>query len=499
MTKKQILRAENIECRFGERVIFKIPSLVVEEGMRIGLVGENGAGKSTLISVLGGERVPDEGNVVRRGRVATITQKGYALVDQDRPYCRSHMRRVFVTEKSEQSGKQSGGERTRAAIAEALHSEPDLLLADEPTTNLDMEGIEALQAALLAMRRACIIVSHDTELLEAFCEQIWEMEDGALRVFPGRLSAWREQKSRERSFACFLYERDKAERKRLAESARQLSERARGVSRAPRGISPGDARLISGKNRASEAQRGLHAKAKAILQRTERLAENKRPRSLPEIRMALGSGALAAGGPLVRAERINVTYGGRVVIDDASFELPAGKCTVMLGPNGSGKTSLLARINERGDGVRVAAGARIGYFSQDHETLDPERSALYNARSLSVLPEGEVRTILARLGIAGNDVHKPVGVLSGGERAKVAFARLFASDLNLLLLDEPTNHLDIFSAEELERLLSAWRGASCVVTHDRRLARGIASRLLLVEEGSVRSFEGNWEEYRLRH
>lgn len=145
---------------------------------------------------------------------------------------------------------------------------------------------------------------------------------------------------------------------------------------------------------------------------------------------------------------------------------------------------------------RFAEGVKPGYFSQNHEVLDPQKTVLENARADSPLEEHEVRTILANLGIAGDDVHKIAGTLSGGERAKAVFARLLASDCNLLVLDEPTNHIDLYTAEALESLLRKWKGTLLVVTHDRRLAEQVAERLLFVEQGGVSAFEGGWQAWR---
>lgn len=496
MSVKQFLNAANLIKSYGERRIFEISSLSLFDGQRVGLVGGNGAGKSTLISVLAGIAEPDEGRIVRTGRVAVICQDGaYIPADQIDFSRGAKLAGIFETERGERSQKPSGGERTRMAIAKALASEPDLLFADEPTTNLDMDGIVKLQSALLACPGALVLVSHDRELLNTVCTEIWELEAGALRVFPGNFSAWLEQKARERDFAQFEYDRYRSEKKRLITSARKMSERAERMRRTPKGMSLSEARLCGPKGTAIAAAGGVSAKAKSALSRAEMLEVKERPRDLPEVKMALGCEEPVASRAAVRVEGFRAAFGDRVVLRGASFELLTGKRTVMLGRNGSGKTTILDGIFSRAAGVTIAPSARVMYFNQNFEALSPEMTALQNARSLSNLPESEVRTILARLGFKKDDVHKKFSVLSGGERAKVAFARLFASNLNVLLLDEPTNHIDIYTSEELENLLSLWRGTLLVATHDRRLARKLAQRLLFVEDGEVRTYEGTWEEY----
>jgi macrolide transport system ATP-binding/permease protein len=226
------------------------------------------------------------------------------------------------------------------------------------------------------------------------------------------------------------------------------------------------------------------------------LEKKDRPPDLPEIKMALG-GTRVDANAVIRVSGFSVSFGGRTILDDVQFEVSAGKRTVLLGPNGSGKTSLLALIERGAPQIKIAPGARIGYFNQNHESVDASRTILENARGSSDLPEHEVRTILARLGIKGDAVRKKCGVLSGGERAKVAFAALFASNLNTLVLDEPTNHIDLYTAEALEGLLSVWEGTILLVTHDRRLAEKVGDRLLVIENKKIKTFEGTLEEYEL--
>jgi ATPase subunit of ABC transporter with duplicated ATPase domains len=214
--------------------------------------------------------------------------------------------------------------------------------------------------------------------------------------------------------------------------------------------------------------------------------------------MELGADSPLRSDYAARASNITIAFGERIIIDGADFELPASRRTVLLGANGTGKTTILNLIERADPRIRISPGAKIGYFSQRHETLDMNKSALENARAISSKPEHEVRTILARLEIKGDAVHKRCGVMSGGERAKVMFARLFASDLNTLILDEPTNHIDLYTSERLEELLASWRGAMLLVTHDRRMARKIAERLLIIRNKKILTYEGTLEEYQNR-
>ena len=494
-----LIKASDIRVAYGDRTIFEIEDLEVARSARVGLVGRNGAGKSTLLQVLAGVVEPDEGWLDLRARIAYIPQepelaelvKLVKMAAAGRPTGRSAFGHQVL------SARPSGGELTRAAIARAFASGAELLLADEPTTNLDVAGIEQLQRELLSFRGGLLLISHDRELLDAVCTEIWELENGTLRSFPGNYSAWCLQRDRERAFAQEEYEGYQRERKRLEEAARRTAERARTATKRPHGISDSDARLISSKNKGTNAQHTLNAASRAMERRAEKLERHERPDDLPEIKMSLGHMDRLEAPFAVRVTGLDVAFGDRVLLRGATFDLVSGKKTVLMGPNGSGKTSLLRLIESELEipGIRRSPRLRAGFFGQAHEALDGERTVLENARALSDLPEHEVRTILARLEIRGDAVYKRGAVLSGGERAKVAFARLLASSLNTLVLDEPTNHIDIYTAEALEGLLRAWQGTLLLVTHDRRLAAAVADRLLFIENGAVRTFEGSWAEH----
>ncbi|MDR1943562.1 MAG: ATP-binding cassette domain-containing protein [Synergistaceae bacterium] len=492
MSSSFLLKAVNIYKAYGDRVIFKISNLELFSGDKIGLVGYNGAGKSTLLSALAGETELDGGRVDVRGKVTMIRQEQDS--DELRKFAAPGARcgrRVF--EAPSLSERPSGGELTRAAIAEAFAGKPDVIFADEPSTNLDWQGAEDLRRTLHSFKGALVLVSHDRDLLDYLCGRIWELEDGDLRVFPGNYSAWRLQEERERDFAAFEYEEYRRERKRLREAARMASDRAARAAKPPSRMSPSEARINPGKG--LKAQGVLKATARVISKRADMLEKKDRPMDLPEIKMTLGVSERVASDAVIRASGLTVAFDDRVILDDASFEVKTGKRTILLGPNGSGKTTLFGLIECGEPPIKRASGARIGYFKQGHESIDRSRTILENVRLTSDLQEHEVRTILARLEIKGDAVYKKCGLLSGGERAKVAFAALFASNLNTLLLDEPTNHIDLYTTEALEELLLAWKGALLLATHDRRLAERVGDRLLIIENEKIRTFEGTLAEY----
>ena len=493
--KRQLIYGSDIRVAFGARDVLAIDKLEIFEGDRIGLIGANGAGKTTLLRLLAGmEDGHDNGHaVVRRCQAAYVKQAALTDAPDDA--------RDDDAQDSELSGrfgvvdspKPSGGEQTRRALAQALSRRTPLLLLDEPTTNLDMDGVAELQRRLQAHKGALVLVSHDRALLDAVCGQIWEIENAALRVFPGDYSAYRQQKQRERDFAQAEYEAYRDEERRLTQRAREVEARAAGMLKPRRNMASSEWLLY--KDVMGGQQKHVHGFVKSLRSRIDHLEVKQRPENLPDIAMSLGAGSPIASKTALRFGPADIAFGERTLLRDASFTLPTRTRTVMIGSNGAGKTTLVRRILDGAEGVALHADALIGYFSQAHEVLDADKTALDNARSQSQQPESAARTVLARLGMRGDDVFKPARVLSGGERAKTALARLLLADVNLLILDEPTNHLDLFAMEALEALLAAYEGTMLVITHDRALSAAVAQRVIRVDGGSVTTHEGDWASY----
>ena len=467
-----------------------IAHLEIHDGDRIGLVGPNGIGKSTLLHGLLGDVPFDEGQVLRRASIAMITQEA-DVCGSISPYWAKRLRLGETTE--------SGGERMRQAIAAAMSQEAALLLADEPTTNLDVDGIELVEQLLRDYPGAVVVVSHDRRLLDNVCTTIWALEKGgALRVFPGNYSAYVARLNAERKEALLAYQQYQAEKARLTEAARRVRQEAQRMTNTSRLLAKGyNSREISRGKPFFEASAGRKVKrAKAIERRIAQLAVKERPQALPEVHMSLGAAAPITARKALTVKELTVRYGQRVILSDVSFNLPTGSRTAVMGPNGCGKSTLVKALMSDNPAVEKARGLKIGYFAQNHEQLDAGKTVLANARAHSQLSEREVRTILARLRLFAHDLTKTPAELSGGQRAKLALAQLLAGDYNLLILDEPTNHLDGFAAGELEKLLQAWNGTLLVVTHDRQLADQVASRLLIIADGQVTAFAGSWSDYR---
>ena len=490
---KLILEAKNLRKAYGDRELFYIESLTVYDGERIGIVGQNGAGKSTLLHLLSGDEKPDEGSVRRFGETAVICQQGIPEGDSEGIY-----RSLFHAQDNRDS--LSGGEQTRNRIAAAFSSRPKLLMADEPSTDLDEQGLAILGKQLEAFKGALLLISHDRALLRHLCTRIWCLENGKITDFPGGYDAYTAERERRRNREQFEYDQYRAEQKRLKESAQRMAERAASVKKTPSRMGNSEARLH--RREATDAILQISHAKRTLQNRMEQMEAKEKPMALPEIRMKLGvSSPIGAKQALeVRCERM--TAGTRTLLEKTCFTLPTGSKTALTGCNGCGKTTLLSALADRMpegtdfDGqIRFNPQARVGWFDQHHErTLRPEKTVLENVLEESVHPQSFARTVLSCMGFAREDAFKPVSVLSGGEKAKAALSRLLLTDLNVLILDEPTNHLDLYTMEALEELLSGYGGTILFVSHDETFVRKVSDRMIRFEDRKLTTWEGGLTE-----
>ena len=492
---KCLIAAENIRKSFGPRQLISLDHLEVFDGDKIGLIGENGAGKTTLLRLLAGETEADEGRIRRTGSLAFIHQQGNEISEAD-----DQMRALFRA-KTHQSWL-SGGEMTRNRIAAALSAHPQLLMADEPTTDLDEEGLALLRKQLQSFPGALILISHDRSLLRLLCEKIWYLEDGKITDFPGGYDAFMAERNRRREFQQFEYDQYKTEQKRLMKSAQRMADKASSIRKAPSRMGNSEARLHKREWTDSVLQLS-HAK-RTLQNRLDRLEVREKPRDLPDIRMKLGITSPVEARNILKVQCNRLSVGKRILLEKTGCSFPTGSRTALLGPNGCGKTTLLRILTGYTeppvsfDGiVRFNPAVRIGWFDQHHEkTLQMDESVLENVMKASVHPESLARSVLIRLNFKRDEVFKPVSVLSGGERAKAALARLLLMDCNFLILDEPTNHLDLFTLEELEHLLVDYGGTLLFVSHDEEFIRKTATRIVSFSQCQLVSSEGSLDEMR---
>ncbi len=485
------LEAANIKKYYSDRLILDFEGLPVYSGDRIGIVGQNGSGKTTLMNILSGDLEPDEGVVKRYSGISFIRQfSDETALNADRKL----LKEFNIAGKLDRN-TYSGGEKTRIKLVNALGKAGTLLFADEPTANLDYKGVELLKEKL-AEFDTFLLISHDRELLDELCNRIIEIKDGKLRFYEGNYSFYKEQSARELARMGQEYEKYVSAKTGLEDAIRDRQKKSKAMRKTPKRMGNSEARLH--KRETTEIQQKLNNAANSMKTRLEKLEVKEKPKELPKIKLDFSLTNPPENKIVISAEKFSFRYGSNLIFDNAGFMITNGSKTALWGENGTGKTTLMNLIsgNESRD-IRIVPRARVGYFRQGFENLEYNRSVLENVMKDSVQSQTVARTILARLLISGEDVNKDVGVLSGGEKIKVAFAKLFVSNANVLLLDEPTNYLDMLSLEALEGVLREYEGTVLLVSHDKAFVNSVADRLLVCENKAITGFEGTLREYEL--
>lgn len=477
-----LLSGRNIIKEYGTQKVLDVDRLTIYDGDRIGLVGRNGIGKSTLLKILSGTLKADEGVIERGCEIAQIYQDSpyvneyYYGADREES---KYISRMNIRD----SAIKSGGERTRLAIAKAFAEHAPLLFADEPTTNLDASGIEMLEKMLCNYRGAVVLISHDRVLLDKVCNCIWELDEGKLKIYQGNYSEWYTQRSREREFEQFEYEQYRNEKKRLDKRISQVKVDAKRMSKPPRKMSNSEWQLYKGI--ASQQQGHVQARVSAIESRLSHLEVKERPKELPNVSMKLTEQQNIKSKYAARTDGLSVSYDGKEVLLEVSIRVESGKKTFLTGENGAGKSTLIKALVGREDRTFITSEARVGYFSQDSDTLDLDKTVLENVTADAAVPEHICRAVLMNLYMNKQDMDKKISVLSGGERVKTALAKVLVSGCNFLVLDEPTNHMDIYTMEGLEQLLESYNGTALIISHDRRLVENLADTVLEMKHGKL--------------
>jgi ATP-binding cassette subfamily F protein uup len=497
-----LIAAQGLSKRFGVAPLFQNLSFTVNEGERIGLIGPNGSGKSTLLEMLFGRVQPDKGDVAirKRTRISFVAQMStYPAGETIRKVLEKALDRS-ETPQSERLGRiaeimgragfldleaeaaaLSGGWRKRLAIAEGLVQHPDILLLDEPTNHLDLAGIKWLEGLLLNASFACVIVSHDRYFLENIATTMVELNrmypDGSLRV-EGNYSTFLEAKE--------LYLHAQQQRQDALEN--RVHTEIDWLRRGPK------ARTTKSKARIDTAYEmigelaGMKQRSSVSSARIDFTASNRKSKQL------------------ISSKHLSYSIAGRELFHNIHFEITNGMRVGLVGPNGSGKTTLLrlllGEIEPSHGTIKRAEPLRLVYFDQNRQ-LDP---ALSLRRALApdsdaVIYQGNVIHVAgwaARFLFTGEDLNRPVGKMSGGERARVLIAQLMLQAADVLLLDEPTNDLDIPTLEILEESLLEYPGALVLVTHDRYMLDRVSTVVLGLDgRGGAERFAdySQWEDW----
>ena len=525
-----IATATNLDVHMGGELLFAGVSFKLEPRERMTLSGRNGAGKSTLLRILAGELSPDAGGVVLQkgarvalhdqrppretavslgeyvfsGRTEMLATEGelerleaamaagdtgeetlgaYAAAQQRLEHGGGYRWRDrviavlrglgFGGEESERPlSTFSGGELTRASLARALATRPDLLLLDEPTNHLDIPSLEWLERYLTDLDAAVVLVAHDRWFLEAVGTSVLELDAKRARFFAGPWHAWRKEQAARQIARGKAIERQEAEIARMerfverfrykATKARQAQSRLKQIDRI--------------KREGVEAERRDRRNLRFSFVKPER-----------------------PGRVVVKLVGATIEVPGRTLLSDARLEVERGEHAVLVGPNGAGKTTLIETLAGRREpaagSVRLGHNVKLGYLSQHADTAAGEGTVLDAAQRQTGLSGQRARDLLGNFLFSGAEVEKQLGDISGGEQRRLSLAILVASGANVLILDEPTNHLDLESREALEDALSAFEGAVVLVSHDRALLEAVGTRTLVCEDGELRSHQSGWATY----
>ena len=528
-----VLSTSQLSLSYGNSQIFFNVNVSIADKARIGLVGPNGAGKSSLIKVIVGDTDQASGELhvsegVRIGyvpQISEITSTG-SLMDEIRTafdelfdiedLMATHLEEISRLSGDEQSRVElkyselvsryeylggytyenrleqvvdgvglsaqslhspsesaSGGERTRAALAKAILYAPELLILDEPTNYLDLAGLDWLENMLSHYDTAFLVVSHDRHFLDKIASSIWELEHEKLQVFSGNYSQYRKQKGEQ-----VLWQRKRFQRQQEFIAKEQAFIRRYGAG-----------------------QRASEAKGRA--RRLSRLERLEAPETTNEINL-VGISASRTGQVLIECKDLSVgfkeEFSDRSLIKIQNIKLERNSRTCIVGSNGAGKTTFLKTLlgmTEPLEGsVTIGHNVDFGYFSQESYAGPEDVSVFDSLLEAREMPLDEVRPYLARFLFRDDEVFQTVSSLSGGEKSRLALARLLINKPNLLVLDEPTTHLDIATREAMEQVLLDYDGTMLFVSHDRHLISLMAQNLWILENNSITEFNGSFDEWR---
>jgi len=525
-----IATATTIDVYAGGELLFAEVSFKLEPRERMTLSGRNGVGKSTLLRVLAGERPPDSGSIAlqkgarvalhdqRPPRDAAIslgdyvfsgraemeeteaeltrleaamaqgepdeeTMRAYAAAQQRLEAGGGYRWRDDVLAvlgglgfDDEAAGRElstfSGGELTRASLARALATRPDLLLLDEPTNHLDIPSLEWLERYLVELDAAVVLVAHDRWFLEAVGTSVLELEAQRGRFFAGPWHAWRKEQAAREIARGKAIERQQAEIARMERFVERFRYKA---------------------TKARQAQSRVK-----MIEKLERDGVKAEARDNRHLRFSFVKPE-RPGRVVLKLVKASIEVPGRTLLSGAELEVERGEHVVLVGPNGAGKTTLINTLAGRREpaagSVRTGHNVKIGYLSQHADTAAGEGTVLDAAQRQTGLSGQKARDLLGGFLFSGGDVEKSLDDISGGEQRRLSLAILVASGANVLILDEPTNHLDVESREALEDALSAFEGAVILVSHDRALLEAVGSRTIVCEGGELRSHPMGWAAY----
>ena len=523
-----MISASNITMQFGAKPLFENISVKFGEGNRYGLIGANGCGKSTFMRILSGDQEPSSGNVstdpnmrVGKLRQDQFAYEQFSVVDtvimgheelwqvkaeRDRIYSLPEMSEedgmrvadleVAFAEMDGYTAESRAGElllgvgipleahfglmselapglKLRVLLAQVLFSEPDIMLLDEPTNNLDINTIRWLETVLNERQATMIIISHDRHFLNSVCTHMADIDYGELRVYPG-------------NYDQYMFAATQAREQLLNENARKkdkIAELQQFVSR----FSANASKAKQATSRAKQIEKIQLAEVKAS-SRVSPYIRFEQEKKL--YRLAL------------EIEGLNKSFGDLHVLKDLNAMVEVGEKVAILGANGIGKTTLLKCLVDQyaaDDGIiKWSENVNIGYYAQDHADWFKQEMTVFDWMSQwkqTHHDEQAIRGVLGRMLFSQDDIKKPVSILSGGEKGRMIFGKLIMQRPNVLVMDEPTNHLDMESIEALNLALENYDGTVLFVSHDREFVSSLASRIIELTDKGMRDFSGSYDDY----
>jgi ATP-binding cassette subfamily F protein uup len=493
MAANTLITLTDVQLAYGYHALLDHADLAVQPNERIGLIGRNGAGKTSLLKILDGRTTPDDGDIMRLGglKIATVEQEPEldesstifetlcGDINESEDWMRP-ARAQALMDQLELKGDDgiaglSGGMRKRVALARAIIDEPDLLLLDEPTNHLDFTGIMWLETLLLGTKCSVIVITHDRRFLDAVATRIVELDRGKLFSFPGNFSTWQQRK----------IEWLEAEKQQNARFDKVLAQEEGWIRQ---GI---EARRTRNEGRV----RRLELLRRDRAERRERVGN---------VRLAVAEGR-RSGKLVAELENINHSYGKNVIIRDLSTTVLRKDRIGLIGPNGAGKTTLLkiilGQLKPSSGHVRLGTNLSVGYFDQMRSQLNEDATLAETINPGSEWIEigdqrKHVMSYLEDFLFPAARARAPVKSLSGGERARLVLARLFARPTNVLVMDEPTNDLDIETLELLEELLQDYAGTVLLVSHDREFLNNVVTQTIAAEGNGIwREYVGGYDEW----
>ncbi|HBE9442835.1 antibiotic resistance ABC transporter ATP-binding protein [Clostridioides difficile] len=484
-----LVKVENLKKYYADKLILDIDKLEILENDKIGLVGSNGQGKTTLLKAILGEIEIDEGY--------TYLTESYSYISQSEnniEICSDSKEKSLLNAPDRFEEYLSGGEKVKLKIADALSNKKNIIIADEPTSNLDKKSIGVLEEMFKRHEGALLLISHDRRFLDELCTTILELEDGKLKAYKGNYTDYLMQKDEEVKRAYFEYQEYVKEKKRLEKALLHKKSLSDGIRKTPKRMGNSEARLH--KMGGQTNKKKLDSNVKAIKSRIDKLEVKNKPKASIEMKIKIQNGMEIISKNLVEIKDMTLKLGNKLLLDNVSFKIKRGKKIALLGDNGCGKSTMIKEIlNNKNDNIKINNKVKVGYFDQHQSLLDEAKSVLYNTKVNSSFDESFIRTNLNLFGFKGDDVYKKVKVLSGGEKVKIALCKIILEDNNFLIFDEPTNYLDIKSMEALEKALINTDKTMLIVSHDRVFVSHICNYIIEIKDTKIREFDCNYDEY----